>query len=356
MNFSDNYTERKAIDLIEVILIDAKIPYEMKEKCLICLDKMKMERWRAYHSVSYHILPMCQEIKNAAYLAIEDSQILFYAAVYHDCVYNPKSKTNEKDSAEYWLQDAKNVLDVSERIVQKVYDIILETKEHNPDSSDYLTYDFCKLDLLSFSLGFQKMLEDEKRIRHEYQFAPWNDYVAGRCKVLKELKNNQIIYHEFGFKALKDIDYQIEYLKFTTPNIAIYLGSFNPFHIGHLDILHKAERIFDKVIIVYADNPDKDYSERKIPECLDTYQIEMVKGSIVEWIQNLDYPVTIVRGLRNATDLSYEQNYLYWLNELSDAPIKFVSIFCDKEHEHISSSALKALGKVNADRVQNYLP
>ena len=39
--------------------------------------------------------------------------------------------------------------------------------------------------------------------------------------------------------------------------VAVYTGSFNPFHKGHLDILNKAKRMFDEVVIAVGHNPDK---------------------------------------------------------------------------------------------------
>ena len=54
--------------------------------------------------------------------------------------------------------------------------------------------------------------------------------------------------------------------------------------------------------------------------------------------------VTLIRGLRNSTDLQYELTQYRFLQELKP-DIKVVSIFCDKEYEHISSSAIRNLSK-----------
>jgi phosphopantetheine adenylyltransferase len=119
----------------------------------------------------------------------------------------------------------------------------------------------------------------------------------------------------------------------------------------------KAERMFDKVIIVYAENPDKPWTPEnvKIPKILKhTAQVEVVKGSLVKWIEALPYPVTIIRGLRNSTDLQYEQNYIAWLQALATKPLDFVFIPSDKDVEHISSSAVRTLIKVDPLKAKDY--
>lgn len=149
---------------------------------------------------------------------------------------------------------------------------------------------------------------------------------------------------------------QAQYLRFHTPKIAVYPGSFNPLHKGHWDIFQKACKIFDKVIFVFAKNYEKTGEEPIIPSSLSNVQVEIVQGSLIEWINKLPYPVTIIRGLRNSSDVAYEQNYLFWLKEIAhDNDLKVVSIFCDKQLEHISSSSLRVLKEVNAEIYNEYI-
>lgn len=132
------------------------------------------------------------------------------------------------------------------------------------------------------------------------------------------------------------------------PRIGVYAGSFNPFHLGHLNVLQKAEKVFDKVILAIGKNPDKKETEEwPIPSTLASRQIEQYGGLLTDFIAGLGYPVTLIRGLRNSTDFHYEQNQFRYLCELLPE-IQVVNIFCDKEFEHISSSGIRTLSRYGA--------
>ncbi len=132
----------------------------------------------------------------------------------------------------------------------------------------------------------------------------------------------------------------------------MFAGSFNPFHKGHYNVLLKAEKIFDKVIIAFGDNPDKETRKWPIPQKISNRQFENYSGLLTDFIDSLGYEVTVIRGLRNSTDFQYEQNQYRYIQELKP-DIKIVNIFCDKEFEHISSSGIRTLEKFN--KHQNYL-
>jgi len=105
--------------------------------------------------------------------------------------------------------------------------------------------------------------------------------------------------------------------------IAIYPGTFDPFHNGHLDIVRRAARLFDKVIIVMADNSAK--KERRWPAGLmeeaiaETIDAEIDAFSEMNRVFVLSsrgmttaqFAIThdacaIIRGIRTASDLDYE--------------------------------------------------
>ena len=139
--------------------------------------------------------------------------------------------------------------------------------------------------------------------------------------------------------------------------IAIYPGSFNPFHKAHHNILLKAEKIFDEVFIARGLNPEKSGSTDNfpLPRILENRVILNYNGLLTDFIKTLDYDnITIIRGLRNSTDLQYEMTqYRYLQDQMPD--IQLVSIFCDKEYEHISSTAIRLLTRYGDDKIQNYL-
>src|SRR5688572_24427151 len=58
-------------------------------------------------------------------------------------------------------------------------------------------------------------------------------------------------------KAQPGAELSIDNMKQFSPKIGLFAGSFNPFHKGHFNVLQKAEKIFDKVIIAFGKNPEK---------------------------------------------------------------------------------------------------
>jgi pantetheine-phosphate adenylyltransferase len=137
--------------------------------------------------------------------------------------------------------------------------------------------------------------------------------------------------------------------------IGVYAGSFNPFHRGHYNILQKAEKIFDKVIIARGINPEKNNDLVPFPKILESRAFMNYNGLLTDFIKTLPYDnVTIIRGLRNSVDLQYELNQYRYFQDLMPE-VQVVSLFCDKEFEHISSSGIRALSTFGSDIVQKYL-
>ncbi|HEY9196966.1 MAG TPA: adenylyltransferase/cytidyltransferase family protein, partial [Mucilaginibacter sp.] len=141
------------------------------------------------------------------------------------------------------------------------------------------------------------------------------------------------------------LEYLIDYVNTRVPRIAVYPGSFNPFHKGHLNILQKAEQMFDKVIIARGVNPGKEQSVYGLPDALQYRQIATYEGLLTDFVHGLDYDITIIRGLRNGSDLQYELNQYRYLQELGGKNISVAAIFCDMEFEHISSTGIRQLEK-----------
>ena len=90
----------------------------------------------------------------------------------------------------------------------------------------------------------------------------------------------------------------------------------------------------------------------ELPDRIKFHQIEEYSGLLTTFIESLNYPVTVIRGLRNSTDFQYELNQYRFLQDLKP-DIKMVSLFCNKEFDHISSSAIKMLDKY--DSAKKYL-
>lgn len=193
---------------------------------------------------------------------------------------------------------------------------------------------------INSSASFADLLALERKEFALNQRVDFLEYQKQRLAFLDKQTSNPNI------KALFD------YVKTTKPNIAVFAGSFNPFHKGHYNVLQKAERLFDKVIIAFGKNLDKEQRTWGIPKTISNRQQAEYNGLVTDYVESLGYEVTVVRGLRNSTDFQYEQNQYRYIQELKP-DINIINIFCDKEFEHISSSGIRTLEKFN--KHQSYL-
>lgn len=296
--------------------------------------KHYQEAHRFYHTPE-HLDDIYNQLEDKG---LEDNDVLILATLFHDIIYDPQSATNEEDSARYFNE----VFNGDESLNKEVTQIILDTKTHQPQTK--LSSIFCEADLNILHQSFDKLLLYEQQIFKEFQFVDYGIYRQKRVEVLQNLQtmvNNPAL------------SYLIDYVSNRIPRIAVYPGSFNPFHKGHYNILQKAEQIFDKVIIARGVNPSKDNATYDLPNVLKYRQIAIYGGLLTDFIGDLGYDVTIIRGLRNGSDLQYELNQYRYMQELGDKNISVIAIFCDMEFEHISSTGIRQLEKY--DKAGDYL-
>lgn len=137
--------------------------------------------------------------------------------------------------------------------------------------------------------------------------------------------------------------------------IAVYPGSFNPWHEGHSDILIKSLNVFDKVVILISKNENKilDSSgvlSQELLNMLDLLQhsveIKYLENNtlLADHCKNNNY-TAVIRGLRNSNDLEYEKNMLYW-NEDLGLNVETVYFISDRKLSHISSSAIRGINGI----------
>lgn len=130
--------------------------------------------------------------------------------------------------------------------------------------------------------------------------------------------------------------------------IAVYPGSFDPWHEGHEDILVKALAVFDQVIVAQGVNPDKKITEVNLPVSLLSKYPGRVRRAkyttlLVDFVKSMKADA-VIRGLRNIKDFEEEKVQQYW-NESLGLTVPTVYFICDKSLVHISSSAIKTVEK-----------
>lgn len=134
--------------------------------------------------------------------------------------------------------------------------------------------------------------------------------------------------------------------------IALYPGTFDPITNGHLDIINRANAIFDGVIVAIADSPDKkpmfDLMQRVNMVKLATRSlkgIEVVSFDtlLVEFAKKHQTNI-IIRGLRAVSDFEYELQMSYANSSLS-SEIETVFLMPSLQNAFISSSVVRAILK-----------
>ena len=107
------------------------------------------------------------------------------------------------------------------------------------------------------------------------------------------------------------------------------------------------------MIVARGINPAKENAFGDLPQILNYKQTVTYEGLLTDFTDSLGYDVTLIRGLRNGSDLQYELNQYRYLQELSDKKISLIAIFCDMEFEHISSTGIRQLEKYG--KAEDYL-
>ena len=282
----------------------------------------------------------------------EDFYKLIVAAIYHDVIYDPRAIDNEEQSVNLFCKHF-----VQNEFAETVSFLIMSTKEQKPKETPLAQIMF-NADWKVLIRGNPSMLmKYEDAIFKEFQFVPYPEYKRERINFLSRALST------LGVNE-SNIQFLINYVQNRRPKIGIYAGSFNPFTIGHKDIADKADKIFDKVIIVRAINPSKSSyglvrpdSEqlpdwhRRIP-----YEVVIWSHLLTEFIEQVESyaDVTYIRGLRNSYDLQYEWNQLQFIKELKP-DINHMMIFCDADKAHISSSDIRALMVFDSERVKKFI-
>lgn len=327
---------------------------------LIEASKYYNETHRYYHNLKHlqYILDVIHVLYQDSKITSNEYNILIQAAIYHDIVYNPKRNDNEEKSIEFYLSiinsNFNNVSKTELKNIDKIVQIINDTKHRNPPT-DKLSKIFWEIDNSILLSDFKTLLQYEDDIFKEYQFVSYQIYKEKRIEFLNSCLDIKY------FQINKDnILRLIDYINYRKIHIGLYAGSFAPITIGHKNIYEKAEKIFDKVILLVGQNSDKVKNDMNtVPSYFEFKQVEYLDpmGLTTDFIQNNidnNVDISLIRGLRNGTDLQYEQNQLSYMKDFY-ADLKVVYITCDKEFEHISSSAIRSINKINPDLTKRYL-
>lgn len=144
---------------------------------------------------------------------------------------------------------------------------------------------------------------------------------------------------------------------------AIYPGSFDPITNGHLDVIARAAKLFDHLIIAVANNSEKrplfptDDRVRLIEESVKgikgSVEVTSFRGLLVNFARERG-AVAVVRGLRAVTDFEYEFQMALMNRTLCD-DLETVFVAAREEYTYLSSRIIKEVARLGGD-VHNMVP
>lgn len=155
----------------------------------------------------------------------------------------------------------------------------------------------------------------------------------------------------------------MKHKKTTAMRVALYPGSFDPVHNGHLHIIERAARLFDKVIVAVAKNPEKkslfEVEERLaiLREIFDgnkKIEVILVEGLTVDNAVQLGASV-IIRGLRLVSDFESEL-LLDMHNRRLEPKVETLYMMPAKEYIYFNSSFVKQIARLDSSRIGDYVP
>ena len=144
--------------------------------------------------------------------------------------------------------------------------------------------------------------------------------------------------------------------------IALYPGSFDPITNGHLDVLERASRMFDEVVIAVLRHPEKksfltvDKRVELIKEAINDMEnvsVASFDGLTVEFARSIGAKF-LIRGLRTITDFEYEVQ-LCQTNQVIAPDIDTVFLPTKPKHNFISSSIVRELSNHKTD-ISKFVP
>ena len=146
------------------------------------------------------------------------------------------------------------------------------------------------------------------------------------------------------------------------PRVAVYTGTFDPVHLGHLDVIVRGSQLYEKLIVGVGINPDKtplfNIDERvqlveAVARDCGNVEVKPFTGLAVQFVRGLRAGV-MLRGIRTTSDM--ETEFAMSLMNLNlDPGIETVFLMAKEEYSHVSSSLLRQIAGLGGD-LSKFLP
>lgn len=143
---------------------------------------------------------------------------------------------------------------------------------------------------------------------------------------------------------------------------AVYPGSFDPVTYGHLDIIQRGAKVFDKVVVAVLENPSKKplftvqertQLLREVTQEIENVEIEAFHGLLVDYMR-LKEANTIIKGLRAVSDFEYELQ-MASINRTLNDQVETFFMMTNNKYSFLSSSIVKQVAQYNGS-VKDFVP
>ncbi len=144
--------------------------------------------------------------------------------------------------------------------------------------------------------------------------------------------------------------------------VAVCTGTFDPVHLGHLDIIQRGSMLFDELVVGVGPNPDKapffTAAERvellkEVVRPLPNVRVEAFEGLAVQFVRSAGARI-MLRGLRTLSDMEYEFS-MSLMNLNLDPGLETIFLMAREEYSHVSSTLLRQIAQFGGD-LSKFLP
>ena len=144
--------------------------------------------------------------------------------------------------------------------------------------------------------------------------------------------------------------------------VAVYTGTFDPVHLGHIDIIRRGSTLFDGLVVGVGTNPDKApffSAEERVALLEDVVRpfanvrVEAFNGLAVKFVRQVGARI-MLRGLRTLSDVEFEFA-MSLMNLNLDPELETIFLMAKEDYSHVSSTLLRQIAQFGSD-LTKFLP
>jgi pantetheine-phosphate adenylyltransferase len=144
--------------------------------------------------------------------------------------------------------------------------------------------------------------------------------------------------------------------------VAVYTGVFDPVHLGHVDIIERGSRLYERLVVGIGINPEKKHYfsveervdlMRRVVAPFDNVEVKPFDGLAVRFVREVGARV-MLRGLRTLSDMEHEFS-MSLTNYSLDPEIETVFLLAKDQYSHFNSTLIRQIGAVQGE-LQKFVP